>query len=123
MGEKHGKWNRHLDEMIIEHGWAGKGQAYEGSYNLGVREGHWIHSGLFGHLQSEGNYSNGEPNGHWIFYYCDWEVTGRDNPVKQSEGILKGKEKIGIWKRYKRNGKYLNKLNFDKHPHLQEIYD
>jgi len=121
-GEKHGFWKRHRDTMMINHGWTGRGSAYEGYYNRGVKEGYWKHYGPYGHLISEGTYVNDKPDGHWIFYIKDYEATDRDHPVKAMEGTLKGKTKTGIWKRYNSRGKLFEKLDFDKDPYLNEVY-
>lgn len=121
-GEKHGFWKRHRDTMMLNHGWTGRGHAYEGYYNRGVQEGYWKHYGPYGHLISEGPYVNGQPYGHWIFYVHDIEATDRDHPVKAMEGTLKGKTKTGIWKRYNSRGKLFEKLDFDKDTYLNEVY-
>lgn len=121
-GVKDGFWKRHRDTMMINHGWTGRGSAYEGYYNRGVKEGYWKHYGPYGHLISEGTYVNDQPDGHWIFYVKDFEAADRDHPVKAMEGTLKGKTKTGIWKRYDSLGKLFERLDFDKNPNLNNIY-
>lgn len=82
---------------------------------VGLKDHLWKYFGTFGYLESEGNYVSGQQGGNWVFYYSGKNFD-KDHSIKSSEGTLIGKEKVGVWKFYKRNGSLDYKWDFNKFP-------
>ena len=77
---------------------------FEGIYQNGKSEGHWISWWSNGQKYEERNYVNGKKEGLWINWY--------DNGQKYEEGNYLNGDRKGLWIRWWSNGQKSSEVNY-----------
>jgi len=91
-----------LDEIVFSI--TVDGIKFEGIYQNGKNEGHWIYWYENDQKASEGNYQNGKEEGLWI----DWHENGQ----KHEEGNYRNGKIEGLWISWDKNGQKRAEIDY-----------
>ena len=101
------KGNDDKGELIRETTWyPHKKLQMTGEYKDGKRDGKWMYYYENGNIWSEGYFKNGKSEGKRVTHY----ETGR----VFYEGYYEQERRVGVWKFYDENGKFLKSVDYSK---------